>query len=129
MPAETPVGLIGVGLMGEVYARRLLAAGFAVIGYDIDAAKAEALAALGGRAGSLAEIAQTCEPIVLAVFNTDQVADVVENALIPGATGGTSDFCWSVSKSSPWRRLREKSRLCTARRPSILTFTAAGRRS
>ena len=89
MPAPTttqiPVGLIGVGLMGEVYARRLIAAGFAVIGFDVDAAKAERLKGFGGRAGSLAEIAQTCEPIVLAVFNTDQVEDVVERALVPAA--------------------------------------------
>ena len=39
MPPETPVGLIGVGLMGEVYAVRLLAAGFGVIGFDVDPAR------------------------------------------------------------------------------------------
>ena len=31
MPPQTPVGLIGVGLMGEVYVRRLIAAGFGVV--------------------------------------------------------------------------------------------------
>jgi 3-hydroxyisobutyrate dehydrogenase-like beta-hydroxyacid dehydrogenase len=87
MPSPTPVGLIGIGLMGEVYARRLIAAGFSVIGFDIDPAKGERLAAIGGRAGSIAEIAVKCEPIVLAVFNTDQVEDVVERALIPAASG------------------------------------------
>jgi len=87
MPSPTPVGLIGIGLMGEVYARRLLAAGFAVIGFDIDPKKGERLAALGGRAGSIAEIAAQCEPIVLAVFNTDQVEDVAERALVPAAAG------------------------------------------
>jgi 3-hydroxyisobutyrate dehydrogenase-like beta-hydroxyacid dehydrogenase len=87
MPAQTPVGLIGIGLMGEVYARRLIAAGFSVIGFDIDPAKSERLEAHGGRAGSIAGIAQHCEPIVLAVFNTDQVEDVVERALIPAASG------------------------------------------
>ena len=81
MPSSTPVGLIGIGLMGEVYARRLIAAGFSVIGFDIDPAKGERLEAIGGRAGSLTDIAQKCEPIVLAVFNTDQVEDVVERAL------------------------------------------------
>jgi 3-hydroxyisobutyrate dehydrogenase-like beta-hydroxyacid dehydrogenase len=33
MAEGAPVGLIGVGLMGEVCARRLLAAGFSVIGF------------------------------------------------------------------------------------------------
>jgi 3-hydroxyisobutyrate dehydrogenase-like beta-hydroxyacid dehydrogenase len=87
MASRTPVGVIGVGLMGEVYARRLVAAGFTVIGYDVDSAKNERLAQFGARAGTLAEIAHDCEPIVLAVFNTEQVEDVVERVLIPAAAG------------------------------------------
>lgn len=87
MPLQTPVGLVGVGLMGEVCATRLIAAGFSVIGFDIDPAKNKRLEKIGGRAGSIAEIAQTCDPIVLAVFTTDQVEDVVERALLPAAAG------------------------------------------
>ena len=87
MASRTPVGVIGVGLMGEVYARRLVAAGFTVIGFDVDPAKNARLANFGARAGTLADIAQKCEPIVVAVFNTEQVEDVVEHALIPAAAG------------------------------------------
>jgi 3-hydroxyisobutyrate dehydrogenase-like beta-hydroxyacid dehydrogenase len=87
MVTAQPVGLVGIGLMGEVYARRLIAAGFSVAGFDVDAARTERLAQIGGRAASLADIARDCEPIVLAVFNTDQVEDVVERALIPAAAG------------------------------------------
>jgi 2-hydroxy-3-oxopropionate reductase len=87
MASRTPVGVIGVGLMGEVYARRLVAAGFTVIGYDIDPAKNERLAQFGAQAGSLSDIAQKCDPIVVAVFNTEQVEDVVEHALTPAASG------------------------------------------
>ena len=87
MAQRTSVGIIGLGLMGEVYARRLVAAGFTVIGFDVDPAKNERLANLGAQAGSLADIAQKCDPIVLAVFNTEQVEDVVERALIPAAAG------------------------------------------
>ncbi len=87
MAPRTLVGVIGVGLMGEVYARRLVAAGFTVIGFDVDPAKNARLANLGAQAGTLADIAQKCEPIVLAVFNTEQVEDVVERALIPAASG------------------------------------------
>ena len=83
----TPAGLIGLGLMGEVYARRLVAAGLSVVGYDIDPDKNARLEKIGARAGSLADIARDCEPIVLAVFNTEQVEDVVERALIPAASG------------------------------------------
>src|SRR5580704_1989755 len=87
MASRTPVGVIGVGLMGEVYARRLVAAGFTVIGFDVDPAKQERLTQLGAQAGTLPDIAQKCEPIVVAVFNTEQVEDVVERALIPAAAG------------------------------------------
>jgi 3-hydroxyisobutyrate dehydrogenase-like beta-hydroxyacid dehydrogenase len=87
MLPQTPVGIIGLGLMGEVYARRLMAAGFSVTGFDVDPAKNQRLNQIGGRAGSLADIARDCDPIVLAVFNTDQVEDVVENALLPAAQG------------------------------------------
>jgi 3-hydroxyisobutyrate dehydrogenase-like beta-hydroxyacid dehydrogenase len=87
MTNPTPVGLVGVGLIGEVYARRLVAAGLAVIGFDVDAAKNEKLASLGARAGTLPEIARDADPIVLAVFNTDQVEDVIERALLPAAAG------------------------------------------
>jgi 3-hydroxyisobutyrate dehydrogenase-like beta-hydroxyacid dehydrogenase len=87
MSSRTPVGVIGVGLMGEVYARRLVAAGFTVLGFDVDPAKNAHLANLGAQAGTLADIAQKCEPIVVAVFNTEQVEDVVERALIPAAAG------------------------------------------
>lgn len=82
--ADRTVGLIGLGLMGEVIAGRLMAAGFQVLGYDIDPAKSARLAALGGKPAIPAEIAR-CEAIVLAVFNTEQVEDVVERMLLPTA--------------------------------------------
>jgi 3-hydroxyisobutyrate dehydrogenase-like beta-hydroxyacid dehydrogenase len=81
------VGVIGFGLMGEVYAGRLMAAGFSVAAFDVDPAKAERMAQIGVRSASLADIARDCDPIVLAVFSTDQVEDVVERALLPAAAG------------------------------------------
>jgi 3-hydroxyisobutyrate dehydrogenase-like beta-hydroxyacid dehydrogenase len=87
MANRIPIGIIGLGLMGEALTHRLVAAGFTVIGFDVDAAKNERLAPIGARAGSLADIARDCEPIILAVFDTDQVEDVVERALIPAAAG------------------------------------------
>ena len=78
----TSIGIAGCGLMGTACARGLLAAGHAVTGYDIDPAKAGAIAALGGTAaGSLAELARTCRAVVLAVFNTEQV-EATNDALL-----------------------------------------------
>src|SRR4029079_10530458 len=78
MVSATPVGVIGIGLMGEVCARRLLDAGVAVLGTGIDAAKNARLEQMGGRAAPVAVIARECDPIVLCVFSTDQVEDVIE---------------------------------------------------
>jgi len=53
MPGAAPVGLVGLGLMGDLCApphRR----GVSVIGFDVDAAKMKRLAQIGGRAGTLA---------------------------------------------------------------------------
>lgn len=76
------IGIAGCGLMGTACARRLLAAGHAVTGYDIDPAKAAAIAALGGKAAdTLAGLASTCRAVVLAVFNTEQV-EAASDALL-----------------------------------------------
>ena len=41
---KSPVAVIGLGLMGEVYARRLIDADFPVTGFDIDPARRARLA-------------------------------------------------------------------------------------
>jgi 3-hydroxyisobutyrate dehydrogenase-like beta-hydroxyacid dehydrogenase len=77
---EHPVGIIGTGLMGTACAKRLMGAGFDVLGYDVAPARLSAIKALGGgTAASLAELAQTCERAVLAVFDTAQVEGAVES--------------------------------------------------
>ena len=74
-----PVGIIGVGLMGTVMARRLLAAGMSVVGYDPRPQALDGLVALGGTAaGSVADIARGCLRAVICVFDTAQVEDVIE---------------------------------------------------
>jgi 3-hydroxyisobutyrate dehydrogenase-like beta-hydroxyacid dehydrogenase len=99
MPELSSVGLIGIGLLGEALARRLLGAGFTVVGFDVDPAKNRKLAELGGQtASSLTELARRCDPIVLAVFTTDQVEDVVERELLPvlGDNSGRVVLCAST---------------------------------
>jgi 3-hydroxyisobutyrate dehydrogenase-like beta-hydroxyacid dehydrogenase len=76
---EKAVGLLGIGLVGRAVARRLLDAGFTVVGYAPSLASREALRALGGRPlDSVAAVGQACGRVVLAVFDTSQVEDVVE---------------------------------------------------
>jgi 3-hydroxyisobutyrate dehydrogenase-like beta-hydroxyacid dehydrogenase len=93
---QETVGLIGLGLMGEVLAGRLMAAGFGVKGYDVDPARNERLGARGGRAVASAADVADCRTIVLAVFNTDQVEEVVERQLLPAVGAGTIVMCTST---------------------------------
>jgi 3-hydroxyisobutyrate dehydrogenase-like beta-hydroxyacid dehydrogenase len=73
------VGVIGAGLMGTACSKRLRQAGFDVVAYDVDAAKLAALAQFGARAATtVSELAQACEPIVICVFSTEQVEQVLE---------------------------------------------------
>jgi 3-hydroxyisobutyrate dehydrogenase-like beta-hydroxyacid dehydrogenase len=93
-----PIGVIGLGLMGEVFSRRLLDAGRAVIGYDIDPAKGERLAEMRGQAaGSVAAVARTADCIILAVFNTAQCEEVTEAILaMRGEDSGVILLCTST---------------------------------
>src|SRR5215472_4961642 len=105
MSFEPPVGVIGIGLMGEVFARRLVAAGFGVAGFDVDPDKTARLAEFGAHpAASIGDVARAANPIVLAVFDTGQVEQVVEE-LVPvlAATGGKRKVVLCTSTCDPDR--------------------------
>jgi L-threonate 2-dehydrogenase len=73
------VGVIGAGLMGTAITKRLLGARLAVVAYDIDRNKRAAIGKVGARIGeSVQDVAAVCETIILSVFSTDQVEQVVE---------------------------------------------------
>ena len=89
--SDHPVAIIGLGLMGEVYAQRLIDAGIAVTGYDIDPKRRARLAEIGGcPVDTIAETAASSRCIIVAVFNTDQVEDVIENHLLPALGDGSN---------------------------------------
>ncbi len=99
--------------MGQALAHRLLAAGFEVAGFDIDPEKNRALAGLGGRpAGSAAEVAQQCDPIVVAVFSTDQVEDVVEREILEAPRQGAGKLVLCASTCDPDRIVALCERVC-----------------
>lgn len=90
MEAKLPIGIAGLGLMGGAIAARLLDARFDVLGFDIDPGK---FAASGGvqRAGSLRDVADRCRCIVIAVYDTAQVGQVLDELLPAG--GGRIYIC------------------------------------
>jgi 3-hydroxyisobutyrate dehydrogenase-like beta-hydroxyacid dehydrogenase len=98
----SPVAIIGLGLMGEVYAKRLIDAGIAVTGFDIDPARRARLKDIGGMpADSIAALAKAARSIIVAVFNTDQVEDVIENHLLPALGDGSNKIVLCMSTCDP----------------------------
>ena len=89
MDAKAPVGVVGLGLMGSAIAARLREAGFATVGFDTEPEKLSRAEVLGvQRAGAAREIADRCGCIVLAVFDTSDVEQVIAE-LLPVAAGRT----------------------------------------
>jgi len=74
------IGVIGCGLMGTACMRRLVQAGFEVFAYDVDQTKLANVAAGARPSASVADMVAACETLVIAVFNTDQVEQVMEGA-------------------------------------------------
>jgi 3-hydroxyisobutyrate dehydrogenase-like beta-hydroxyacid dehydrogenase len=104
MSERLQVGVIGIGLLGEAFVHRLRGAGLEVVGFDVDPAKTIKLADLGGHTAlSVADLARRCDPIVLAVFSTDQVEAVVESELLPALGEGSGKIVLCASTCDPER--------------------------
>jgi 3-hydroxyisobutyrate dehydrogenase-like beta-hydroxyacid dehydrogenase len=100
--SSSPVAIVGLGLMGEVYAQRLIDARIPVTGFDIDPARRARLNEIGGQAAnSIAVLAKPARCIVIAVFSTDQVADVIENHLLPALGEKSNKIMLVMSTCDP----------------------------
>ena len=104
MSERLQVGVIGIGLLGQAFVHRLRGAGLEVVGFDVDPGKTAKLADLGGHTAlSVADLARRCDPIVLAVFSTDQVEAVVESELLPALGEGSGKIVLCSSTCDPER--------------------------
>ncbi|HEY1369099.1 MAG TPA: NAD(P)-dependent oxidoreductase [Gaiellaceae bacterium] len=65
-----PVGIVGLGNMGGRISRRVRAAGYDVVGYDVDAAR-------GGTAATASEVARAAEVVLLSLPDSTVVEPVV----------------------------------------------------
>lgn len=75
------IGLIGLGLVGSALSDRFTAAGFSIVGYDIDPSRPRTVNSAG-------VVAATCRRIVLSLPTSDVVATVVDSVLphlVPGS--------------------------------------------
>ena len=73
------IGIVGLGLVGTALARRLRAAGFQTVGFDLRPEARQAFAAGGGTVvDSLRALGAAASCVVLAVFDSADVLAVVE---------------------------------------------------
>jgi 3-hydroxyisobutyrate dehydrogenase-like beta-hydroxyacid dehydrogenase len=81
-PGTTVVGVIGIGDMGAGIARSVLRGGYPVVAHDLRPRAVEQLVAAGARAaGTVEELAASCDVACLVVVNDRQVEDVVTQLL------------------------------------------------
>lgn len=108
---DSPIGLIGVGLLGTALAERMLAAKLPVVAFDLQRSQAERLCSFGGHvAGSVAEVAKACRCMVLCLPDSTVVAEVIGQIgealaaghLVIDATTGDPDaavaIAWQLSQ-------------------------------
>ncbi len=96
MNARPVVGVVGLGLMGRAFAHRLLGAGHEVWGHDV---RVPSELPQGLRwAQGLNDLARSCDLLLLAVFDTDQVRQVVSGpqGLLAQAGPRPAVFCCST---------------------------------
>lgn len=79
---QKTVGLVGLGLIGSALAERLHAAGFSLVGFDLDPARADALRAHGmKRAESAGAVFVACERVLLSLPTHREVDAVIDEAM------------------------------------------------
>lgn len=103
--AGQPIGFVGLGNMGGRMTRRLVAAGLPVLGLD---KRPEVVASCGATAASsLAQIAQTCDLVLLSLPDSHAVEAVVEGetGLLANARRGQTIVDLSTAAPSSTRRL------------------------
>lgn len=83
-----PIGIVGVGLLGQAIAERLIAAGFDVIGHDLQTDLPHFVAAGGIVGESLDHVLGDCRRILLCLPDSDVVSEVASR-LMPHASGKT----------------------------------------
>ncbi|MDP2618796.1 MAG: NAD(P)-dependent oxidoreductase [Hyphomicrobiales bacterium] len=85
------VGLIGLGKMGNPMARHMMAKGFPVVGFDVDAETMAAAVDIGVTSASTpAEVAASCDIVIVVVGFDAEVDHVIfaDDGLLAGAKPG-----------------------------------------
>lgn len=118
MQSNTPVGIIGLGLMGTALAGRLIDAKVPLTGFDIEGVRRENLAARGGMAAtSVRELAGRSRTIVIAVYSGDQAEALFGD--IENGTGPARPIVICTTTCAPDEMVRLSQRAANAGIPFV----------
>ena len=120
------IGVVGLGLLGHAIASRLIAAKHRVVGYDLVAARGDALSALGGEAAaSVGAVAKSADVVCTILPSLDAVESVVLGAdgIVGAARPGTAVVQMSTISPALTERL---AREVTARGLGFLDCPISG---
>jgi 3-hydroxyisobutyrate dehydrogenase len=101
------VGFVGLGAMGRPMSRRLLEAGYEVVGYDLRPEALESVVQKGGKpASSAKEVAEKCRKVITIVPNSEAVDQVIfgPQGLLEGMQAG--DILMEMTSAYPPSTLR-----------------------
>ena len=121
----TAVGIIGLGLLGNAVASRLLAGGHDVIGYDVVADRVADVVRLGGRGAVSAAEAGACDPVCVILPSLASVEEVILGADGLVARGRPGQTIVQMSTISP-TLTRRLAREVVARGLSFLDCPISG---
>src|SRR3954454_13147914 len=100
MTADTPVGIVGLGLMGFALSVRLIDAKVPLFGFDIDPVRCGMFKASGGMvATSVREVAARSRTIIVAVYSGEQGGQVFAD--IEDGAGGTRPLVICTTTCAP----------------------------
>ncbi|MGC9454711.1 MAG: NAD(P)-dependent oxidoreductase [Phycisphaerae bacterium] len=100
------LGFVGLGAMGGPMARKLLAAGYELIGYDISAERlAECEQAGAVPASGPAEVVERADVVLTSLTTSDVFQRVAESELIPNARDGQIFIEHGTTRPAVTRRL------------------------
>jgi 3-hydroxyisobutyrate dehydrogenase-like beta-hydroxyacid dehydrogenase len=120
-----PLGIIGLGLLGNAVASRLLAGGFEVVGYDVVADRVADLARIGGRGASSAAEAGAADAVCVILPSLAIVEEVILGADGLVARGRAGQTIVQMSTISP-ALTRRLAREVTARGLGFLDCPISG---
>ena len=113
---KTAVGMLGLGIMGHAMSSNLLAAGFAVVGYDVSPDRVREFAAVGGTPAASPRAVADSADIIVSVLPSVKALDAVVSGPDGILAAGRGGLVLIESSTLP---LEDKQRVRAAAAPAL----------